>query len=258
MQIVRTETETGGAKRTRREEIIPVFAQSDKVEPDQAADASESMSWTLSMAPQGLWPIMIEAMRQFISAAQSLDSELEAEQAGGDDSHGGIYTAFFNHELIKVGHGDDDGDLNLTNMDKKIAAMQASYGVPAGATSVMGAIKYLDSHYLGEFEKDEETGLVVPVSQRPKRARVLWTDGAMRDFKLFGNRLEESHEDLWPQEEWFAAIMGEGEAHDETLDLYQDIAKKHSNVHVYSFDQVSNPAEIAEDMAIAVLAKKAA
>jgi hypothetical protein len=78
----------------------------------------------------------------------------------------------------------------------------------------------------------------------------------MQDFKEFGKRLEEDHSGEWPQEEWFIAIFGYGVDHDKTLALYNQIAEKHRNVHVYSFDSVTNPAEIAEDMAVAVLATK--
>ncbi len=120
----------------------------------------------------------------------------------------------------------------------------------------MAAIRYLDEHYLDEFSKDEKTGAPVAAADRPKRARTVWTDGELTDAAEFGTYLETDHTDKWPDEQWFIAIVGHGEAHDKTLAQYQGLAKKHPNIHVYSFDQVSNPAEIAEDMAIAVLAKK--
>lgn len=264
MQIIRTEPSTGGESRTPRDQIEPVFHENALVEPDMAADCSSSEGWPLASGAPPVWGTQLEAMRQFVVAAESLDSQAEAEQAGGSSDKGGIYTAFFGSGVVKVGTGDDGGDLNSANFTEKINAIRvkddhgAIVPLPWGGTVIMPAIRYLDDHYLGEFEKDEETGQIVPVAARPRRARSVWTDGAMTDYEEFGARLAEDHSDEWPQEEWFIAILGEGDAHDETLRRYQEIARKHSNVHVYSFDGVTNPAEIAEDMAIATLGRKAA
>jgi hypothetical protein len=256
MQIVRTEQATGGPSRTERSEIVSVFAESDEVEPDMAVDLSGSMSWEIS-PPDGSapsrWAVVKEALRQFVGAAGSLDSQAAQEQAGGSDEMGGVYTACFSDRLIRIGAGDDGGDLNLTNFDRKTAKLS-----PGGGTRVMEAIDYLDGHYLDEFSRDEDSGAPIPVSGRPLRARVVWTDGELTDAAQFGSYLLADHSSRWPGEQWFIAIVGHGDAHDATLAQYQKIAAQHPNVHVYSFDQVSNPAEIAEDMAIAVLGKKTA
>ena len=274
IEIKRTEATTGGPQRTKREEIVPVFDENTElVEPDIAGDGSESEGWTLSWGAP-LWPTQLEAMREFTGAAQDLDSQLKSEQSGGDDDKGGIYAAFFNHRLIKVGvekqtddnyvagrPEDDEGDLNLTNWDRKIKMLQDPQmgPLPVGGTVIGPTVAYLDAHYMGEFEYDEDTNLLVPVAKRPTRARVVFTDGAMKDWQQFGARLAEDHSDKWPAEHWFIAILGEGDDHDATLHLYQQIAAKHpDNVHVYSFDRVSSGAEIAEDMAVAVLGRKAA
>jgi hypothetical protein len=263
VNIERTEPTTGGPSRTPRERIEPVFHETDEVEPDVAADCSSSEGWEDSLAPGvTTWDVQLGAMRAFVAAAESLDSQAASEQAGGDDEKGGIYGAFFGSGLVKIGQGDDDGDLNSSNFERKVSAIRVkdengrSVPLPYGGTYIMPTIKYLDQHYLGEFAKDEDTGQDVPVSERPKRARAVFTDGAMRDYQEFGHRLEQDNSMSWPQEEWFIAILGQGADHDKTLALYREIAEKHSNVHVYSFDQVSNPGEIAEDMAVAVLATK--
>lgn len=261
MQVVinRSEPATGGPARTPRDKIEPVFGENDEVEPDAAIDGSSSEGWEGSSAPAEdaptTWEVQMEALRQFIAAAEQLDSQAASEQAGGSDEEGGIYGAFFNQGLVKIGSGDDDGDLNSSNMGRKVSAIrvQDEYGkmvpLPYGGTNIMPAIRYLDQHYLGEFG-DRAVGA------RPKRARTVWTDGAMRDFRDFGQRLEEDHSRDWPQEEWFIAIFGYGEDHDATVRLYQQLAEKHGNIRVYSFAEVINPAEIAEDMAVAVLATK--
>jgi hypothetical protein len=261
MQIIRTEPQTGGPQRTPREEIVPVFTASDEVEPDMLFDCSGSMQWETA-PPQGSapnrWTVMCDAMRQVVGAAEALDSQAAQEQSEGSDEKGGLYAAGFNHGLVIVGAGngnpdeDDDGDLNTANFERKMKAVAGRYGVPDGGTKIMPAVRYLDGHYLAEFSETED-GAPVPVSARPKRARVVFTDGELKDAPEFGARIAEDHADRWPAEHWFIAVLGHGEEHDATLRQYQETARKHPNVHVYSFDQVTNPGEVAEDMAIAVL-----
>jgi hypothetical protein len=262
MQIVRTEAVTGGENRTPREEIVPVFSEADEVEPDILFDCSDSESWEIAEgSATARWPVQMEAIRQLVAAAEQLDSQAAAEQAGGDDEKGGLYAAGFNHELVKVGVAgkydlryaagrpeDDEGDLNSTNFEEKISALRTSRGnpVPSGGTQIMQSVTYLDAHYLGEFGDR-------PVAQRPKRARVVFTDGELKDAREFGQRLQQDNSGHWPEEDWFIAILGHGAEHDSTLVQYQQITEQHKNVHVYSFEEVTNPAEIAEDMAVAVL-----
>lgn len=266
MQIVRTETPTGGESRTPRAEIIPHYSETDEVEPDIAFDCSGSESWEVAEGSSvSRWSVQMEAIRQLVAAAEQLDSQAAAEQAGGDEDKGGLYAAGFNHELVKVGAGakydqkfvaereqDDNGDLNSANFDAKIKALITRHNeqLPAGGTVIMATVSYLDAHYLGEFGDR-------PVGERPKRARVVFTDGELKDARQFGQRLAETHSDTWPEEDWFIAILGHGTEHDATLAQYQQIAEQHHNVHVYSFEEVTNPAEIAEDMAIAVLPQSA-
>lgn len=259
MRIERTEPATGGASRTPRERIEPVFSETDEVEPDAAIDASSSEGWDGSSSPEPgsppTWDVQQESLRQFIAAAEGLDSQAKAEQASGSDEQGGIYGAFFNQGLVKIGQGDDDGDLNSSNFQRKTEAIRVTdeHGqqvpLPYGGTAIMATIRYLDQHYLEEFGDR-------PVSARPKRARTVWTDGAMKDWRDFGARLAEDHSQEWPEEHWFVAVFGYGQDHDNTLKMYREVAGSHPHVHVYSFDSVTNPAEIAEDMAIAVLSTK--
>jgi hypothetical protein len=266
MKITRTEDTTGGPSRTKREEIYPHYSVTDEVEPDLLFDCSTSETWEVaagSSTPR--WTVQMEAVRQLVTAAEELDSQAAAEQAGGDDDKGGLYAAGFSDELIKVGvtgrydqkfvaerPEDDEGDLNSSNFEEKIAKLANRHGdkMPSGGTKIMASVNYLDAHYLGEFGDRA-------VADRPKRARVVFTDGELKDAGAFGQRLQEDHSDKWPQEDWFIAILGYGDDHDDTLKQYQSITEKHKNVHVYSFEAVSNPAEIAEDMAIAVLPQSA-
>jgi hypothetical protein len=256
MQIVRTEPATGGEQRTPRALIEPVFSESDEVEPDVLIDASTSETWPIAPNTDTTrWTVQTDAIRQFVAAAEQLDSQAAAEQAGGSDEKGGIYAAVFNQGLVVVGEGDDDGDLNSSNIERKLGAIRvrdehgATVPLPYGGTAIMQSSDYLDKHYMEEFGER-------PLGERPKRARTVFTDGELRDHDAFAQRLGEDHSDKWPAEHWFVAILGYGADHDATLAQYQGVAAKHSNVHVYSFDQVSNPAEIAEDMAVAVLGHK--
>lgn len=261
VSITRTEPSSGGDKRTPREQIEPVWTAEDMegagVEPDMAADCSSSEGWADSAGPGvTVWDVQTGAMEQYVAAVEDLDA-----QASGEAGGGGVYTAFFGSGLVKVGEGDDDGDLNQGNFRDKINAIKvrdehgAEVPLPYGATYIMPTIRYLDDHYLGEMSKWPD-GSPRPVADRPKRARSVWTDGSMRDYEEFGARLAEDNSDKWPDEQWFIAVLGHGDEHDKTLALYRQIAARHPNVHVYSFEKVINDKEIAEDMAVATLSTR--
>lgn len=211
------------------------------------------------------------AVEEFVGAAEDLDSQAKAEQESGSDEHGGVYGAFYNHGLVKIGKGDDGGDLNKANFRRKIDPIRVPdehgtlVALPYGGTRVLPTLTYLDEHYLGEFSKYPD-GSPRPVSDRPKRARSMWGDGAMTDYEKLGKRVSGGYsdhfkkpfEELWPDEEWFFALLGYGTEHDRTLELLLNLAEGLSNLHVYSFSEVDNGREVAEDMAAAILATRAA
>lgn len=259
MQIVRTETETGGPSRTPRQEIVPLFDGTREVEPEGYLDVSGSTGWEAA-PPEGSKPnrhqVMVDAVRGFITPFEALDSQAAREQAEGSDEQGGVYFYPFNHQFCPLGEGDDDGDLNSSNFDRKYQQFVAQHfdgkGMPQGGTRIMQAIRAADTHYMGEFASDAR-------EERPIRARTVWTDGELTDAAEFGKYMADStiqqgigvRKD-W-DEVWAVAIFGYGGDHDATLRQYQDLAKNHPNIHVYSFDQVRNGAEVAEDMAVAVV-----
>ena len=263
MQITRTETPTGGTNRTRREEIVPLNTGTREVEPEAYLDCSESEGWAWDSNPSVCtWDIQLETLRQFIAPFEVLDSQAAAEQAGGDDEKGGVYVYPFSNRFQPIGHGDDDGDLNSSNFEEKMAAFARSYfgpdGKPRGGTEIMAAIRAGDDHFMGEFRKD-------PRDERPVRARVVFTDGALRDEAKFRQYLGQAtrsaegygaHGD-W-DEVWAIAILGEpGGGGHEAYGQYQQMAKDHPWIHPYYFEAVTNPAEIAEDMALAVVPTQA-
>lgn len=269
MQITRTEVPTGGANRTRQEHIVSLNTGPREVEPELIGwDFSESMDWPWSSDPsRNNWDILIEAVRQFIVPFEQLDSQAAGEQADGDDSHGGVYAYPFNNRFLPIGHGNDDGDLNAANFNAKVGAFLKKYGKngrPQGGTEIMEAVKASDAHFLGTAKHPGEFWST-PREDRPVRARVVFTDGALSDAAEFQRYLAQAtlsddgygaHGD-W-DEVWAVAIIGEegGGGHGAYLQ-YQEIAKDHPWVHAYYFEDVVNPAEIAEDMAVAVVPTQA-
>lgn len=262
MQIVRTEVATGTDNRTRREEIVPLNTGTEKVEPEMYLDCSESEGWPWETdGSRNTWDIQLAAVRGFIAPFEVLDSQAKGEQADGSDEKGGVYCYPFSHVFLPIGHGDDDGDLNSANFDRKMGDFIARYfkdGKPQGGTEIMEAIKAGDRHFMKEFRKE-------PRGERPVRARVVWTDGALGDSRAFQAYLSNatlthagygSH-DEW-DEVWAIAIAGEVDGGGErAYEQYAEIAKSHPWIHAYYFEQVTNPAEISEDMALAVVPTQA-
>jgi hypothetical protein len=263
MQIVRTEQPTGTGNRTRREEIVPLLTGTREAEPEMYLDCSESEGWAWDSNPNAsTWDIQLEAVKNFIAPFEVLDSQAAEEQSGGDDEKGGVYCYPFSNNFQPIGHGDDDGDLNSTNFDRKIGDFIKKYfdrqGKPRGGTEIMTAIRAGDKHFLGEF-RDE------PRNERPVRARVVWTDGALNDadaFRAYLGQATPSDEGFgshgeW-DEVWAVAISGEaGGGGKEAYDQYLELSKNHPWIHAYYFEGVVNPAEIAEDMAVAVVPTQA-
>jgi hypothetical protein len=274
--IERDQPVTGDpGKRTPREEIVGVFAEGVPKEVKLAADGSESEKWGPPDRAFPVWPVQVMAITDVVGAVEHVDSQMEKEQAAhagqaadddADADEGGVMSAFFNDMYVPV------GDLNKENVGRKLAALRDPRDrkpLPHGGTIVGGAVRYLDERYLKEFWKNQETGAVVPVASRPFGANILFTDGEMSDYREFVyrlemdrkncgylNELEDAYQGLWPGEEWFAAILGEGTEHDATVKLYKSIAADFPNVHVLAFTGVRNGHEIGEDVAVAVLDTK--
>lgn len=269
MKIERTEVETVSPNKTPRKEIYPLNTGPREVEPELIGfDFSESEDWPWDSDPsKNTWDIQIEAIRQFIVPFEQLDSQAAEEQAGGSDEMGGVYAYPFNHQFLPIGDGDDDGDLNSANFDRKIGAFLRKYGKngrPQGGTNIMSSVRASDAHFLGT-KKDPGEFWDTPRADRPVRARVVFTDGALSDAAEFIAYLSQavlspegygSHGE-W-DEVWAIAIIGEeGGGGHAAYEQYQEIAKTHPWVHPYYFENVVNPAEIAEDMAVAVVPTQA-
>ena len=267
MQITRTEAPTGGPNRTPREEIVPLNTGTREVEPEAYLDCSESEGWPWdSDQTKSTWPIQEEAARQFIVPFEALDSQAADEQADGSDEDGGVYFYPFSNVFLPIGQGDDDGDLNSSNWERKMTAFKKTYfknGNPQGGTSIMAAVAAGDEHFLGEFGPGGENE--APRAQRPVRARVVFTDGALADAVAFQGYLGQATKSAdgygshgeW-DEVWAICILGEeGGGGHAAYDQYLKIAQNHPWVHAYYFAGVVNAAEVAEDMALAVVPTQA-
>jgi hypothetical protein len=259
MQIIRNEQPTGTPNRTRREEIVPLLTGHREGEPEMYMDCSESEGWPWDSNPGTCtWDIQVEAVRNFIAPFEQLDSQAAAEQACGDDDKGGVYCYPFSSDFLPIGAGDDDGDLNSANFDQKMGAFIRKYfarnGKPQGQTYIMRAVAAGDEHFLDEFGDR-------PRAQRPVRARVVWTDGQLTDggkFRAYLEKATHSSEGFgshgeW-DEVWAVAIIGEeGGGGKAAYDQYVELSENHPWIHPYYFEGVANPAEIAEDMAVAAV-----
>jgi len=266
VQITRTEQPTGGTNRTKREEIAPLFNGTGEVEPEQYPDCSPSTGWEWKTDPKTTtWALQLKTMQGFLQPFGVLDS-----QAGKESEGGGIATYPFSDVYLPLSDRDDaEGeriiDVNDRNFDERVqyfVRLHDAYfenGVPTrGGTKIMGAIAAGDEHYMDEFGDR-------PRNQRPTRLRVIWTDGALQDaddLRVYLSAATPADSPVstttkvgshgeW-DEVWAIAIFGEegGDGH-QAYQQYVNLGKDHPWIRAYYFEGVKNPAEIAEDMALA-------
>lgn len=267
MRIVRDEPVTGDTTRTRREEIVPLVTSTANAEPEVYLDCSQSEGWTWnSDDTKRTWDIQLDVLRGILEPFVGLDS---AGQAGGKkldgDDEPGVYTYPFSNVFLPIGKGDDDGDLNPGNFDSKMGAFmqhafRGSRFPTFGGTEIMAAVNAGDGHYMDEFRSKAK-------ADRPVRIRIVLTDGALNDANAFLRYLRAGTLDKatgfgqhgeW-EEVWAIAILGEGQeaggegGGEAAYNAYKAIAADHPWVHPYFFPTVGNPAEIAEDMAVATV-----
>lgn len=251
MKIDRDEPTTGTSNRTERDKIEPLFTTQTNLEPEMLPDASSSEGWAWnSDAHTNTWTVQLAAMKVVTVPFAMLDAK-------GD----GVFTYFFNHQYLPMDGDGEEDDLSPANFDQKIAAFMQRYsqyfraGVPiAGRTRIMSAARAADARFLREFPDP---------SDRPDRARIVFTDGDLDDSDEFRAYLRESRvsdhdptmgvhgngDHSW-NEKWAVAILGEpnGGATD-TYKTYQAIQADHPWVHPVNFEGVKHGPEIGEDMA---------
>ena len=243
MTETQTRTETGGPNRTPRSEIIPAVSASRKKEPVILIDLSTSMDWEIkpgspewnsSTQAGGRRGLVISSLHGLVTHLEKEDSEADAEQKGGSDELGGVMAHGFSSAHIEI------GDLNSSNLERRLNSIK--WG---GATHIMPAWKAALSDYDGEFGDRD------PADQ-PTMETLVVTDGEADDWALFAPVLEGAD----AKHVFVVAIVGHGDAHDQTVRAYQQAATKNtaadkhgkSHVQVVSFDEVTDPGEIATDL----------
>ena len=234
--------ETGGPDRTPRSEIESVRRGNRKYEPVLLVDLSTSMDWGIEdendktqewPSPQSRRAVVIAALPLLVKALADMDTEAEHEQAGGSDEMGGLLTFGFANQPVEI------GDLNLSNLDRRLNSIR--WG---GGTNVVPAMKLALKEYNDEFEDDEDDSRVHLI--------LIVTDGAASDWR----ELEPYLMDANANRVFVIAIVGHGGPAASTYAEYKQVAEKNqaadkhgkAHVHVVSFDGVSDPTEIGEDL----------
>lgn len=242
-------TETGGPTRTPRAEIAAIVPaarrEASGVEPVLLWDRSTSTLW--STVPGGPdYPddtsrrhVMTEAMRLLVVHLDGLDAEEAAEQASGSDDMGGLLAFFFGSDST------EGSDLNPSNFDRKVSAV--NWG---GGTHIMTAWEQALDEYDGEFGDR-------PEREQPVHLVVIATDGELDDMGEFADKALST---AGPHRYFLVLVFGADgdgdERHSACLKQYGQVAAKQqaadphgkSYIRVISFDAVTDPAEVGDDI----------
>lgn len=280
INIEREQPTSGGPSRTNREEMAPIFDGEGKdgegieAEPEEIVDVSPSLAWPWDLEPSMMtWNVLVPSVKGTIEPFAAMDSQAAAEQARAGANAaiaaGGVAMfPFSNRHLPFSDRRDDEGELiidaNPANFDERWLYFLSLYpqyfenGLPThGGTEVMTAVAEADKHFMGEFGNR-------PRGARPKRPRMLHTDGLLKDAKAFRRYLSDAQplqdKDLsthsvlgqhgeW-DEAWIVAIYGpEGGEPREAYQQYVEIARDHPWIHPVYFSNVMNAEETSEDIA---------
>ncbi len=273
MKIERTEPNTGGPNRTRREEIRPLLTGTRGFEPEQYPDCSPSEGWPWKARPEiNTWTVQLASMKGFTVPFAALDTE-----AANEKEAGGVATYPFSDVYLPLSNKkDEDGeliiDVNPSNFDQRIKefiqlhSQNFENGLPRyGGTVLMEALVAGDEHFMEEFGEK-------PLAKRPGRGRVIWTDGLLTDIEQVMAYMAQAKavddptaSDVTPvgrHGDWdeviVVAIFGEegGDGH-QAYEQYVQFAKTHPWAHPLYFENVISGDEIAEDMAYAVVPTQA-
>lgn len=206
----------------------PLVPQGQNKEVICLLDTSSSMEWEAADgSPVTRWALVSEALPQFVAALENEDSEAAAEQASGSDEKGGLLIHGFSNLHTEL------GDFNSSNIVRKMAAVRVG-----GGTTIMPAWRAAQEDYMEEFGDRD-------AMDRPALLCLVITDGEATDAAEFGKVLETAGAGRY----FAVAIVGHGDDHDRTLASYQHAAQSNpKHVTVLSFDSVTNPRELANDL----------
>lgn len=191
-------------------------------------DTSGSMEWEAAAGSDiTRWQVVSEALPAFTRALEDQDTEAAGEQAGGSDELGGLLIHGFSNLHTEL------GDFNTSNITRKM--QQVKIG---GGTTIMPAWEAAQNDFLEEFGDRD-------VLDRPALLTLVITDGEATDAAQFEQVLRKAG----PGRYFAVAIVGYGADHDSTLRSYQGAAQANpKHVTVMSFDSVTNPQELANDL----------
>lgn len=191
-------------------------------------DTSGSMEWEAAAGSDiTRWQVVSEALPAFVRALEDQDTEAAKEQAGGSDELGGLLIHGFSNLHTEL------GDFNTSNITRKMAQVKIG-----GGTTIMPAWEAAQNDFLEEFEDRD-------VLDRPALLTLVITDGEATDAAQFERVLHNAG----PGRYFAVAIVGYGADHDSTLRSYQGAAQANpKHVTIMSFDSVTNPQELANDL----------
>jgi hypothetical protein len=236
-------TETGGPDRTPRSEIVSAVSSNREKEPAFVLDLSTSMDWSAEdqdnragdyPSPKSRRAIVLASLPLLVKALEGEDSQAAREQAGGDDTMGGVFTVGFASSPVEI------GDLNSSNFTRVMKDVK--WG---GGTMVVPGIKMAIDDYDEEFgDRDAE--------DKPVHEILVITDGAASDFRDAERFLMKAD----AHRVYVVAIVGHGADAKRTYTEYKQVAEANQkadkfgkgHVSVVNFDGVTDPNEIAEDL----------
>ena len=209
-------------------DLSPVVKAGVEKEPVALIDTSGSMSWPVADGSDvRRMDVVGEAMGLLVKNLEDQDSQAAAEQAAGDDEHGGLLVHLFSD------HATELGDLNSANWRQKWDSIR--WG---GGTRIMSAWEAAQDDYLEEFGD-------VPALDRPALLTLVITDGEAQDGAEFAQVLEQAG----AQRKFCVAVLGFGPDHDRTLAAYKAVeARNGKHVRVVTFGGETDPASIAGDL----------
>lgn len=209
-------------------DLSPVVKAGVEKEPVALIDTSGSMSWPVADGSDvRRMDVVGEAMGLLVKNLEDQDSQAAAEQAAGDDEHGGLLVHLFSD------HATELGDLNSANWRQKWDSIR--WG---GGTRIMSAWQAAQDDYLEEFGD-------VPALDRPALLTLVITDGEAQDGAEFAQVLEQAG----AQRKFCVAVLGFGPDHDRTLAAYKAVeARNGKHVRVVTFGGETDPASIAGDL----------
>jgi hypothetical protein len=217
----------GPASEPSINDLSPLIAKGVEREPMLLLDITGSMSYPASdSGTVSRRDVVHEAIKTFVTVLGAADSQAAKEKAAGEDA-GGVMTITF-----ADGKATNIEDLSPDNVTEKWAKIP--WG---GSTVIMPGWELLVETYMEEFGN-------VAKQDRPHMLATVITDGEAEDTDTFAQTLSQTGAGTYV----LVAIVGFGAEHDSALKSYKAIADANPHVRVLSFDSVTDPNKIANEL----------